>query len=137
MKRHALSARAFLEDEARANWHNQAVLNFRRNRDLTVRSIPEWEELRSLASSIKDQVLRNLDDYLVEFERKANANGVQVHWAANALAHNRIVHDILDGHQVRYVVKSKSMLTEECGLNRYLEGHGIEVIDNDLGERII
>ena len=35
------------------------------------------------------------------------------------------------------VVKSKSMLTEECGLNAYLEARGIEVTDTDLGERIV
>jgi len=34
-------------------------------------------------------------------------------------------------------VKSKSMLTEECHLNPYLEEHGIEVVDTDLGERIV
>ena len=37
----------------------------------------------------------------------------------------------------RRVVKSKSMLTEECHLNPYLERHGIEVTDTDLGERIV
>jgi L-lactate dehydrogenase complex protein LldF len=29
------------------------------------------------------------------------------------------------------------MLTEECGLNPYLEARGIEVVDTDLGERIV
>ena len=44
---------------------------------------------------------------------------------------------MLEEHGVRRVVKSKSMLTEECGLNPYLEAHGIEVIDTDLGEWIV
>jgi L-lactate dehydrogenase complex protein LldF len=35
------------------------------------------------------------------------------------------------------MVKSKSMLTEECGLNDYLAARGIEVVDTDLGERIV
>jgi L-lactate dehydrogenase complex protein LldF len=38
---------------------------------------------------------------------------------------------------VETLVKSKSMLTEECHLNPFLERHGIEVIDTDLGERIV
>ncbi|MBV6652342.1 MAG: lactate utilization protein, partial [Mameliella sp.] len=76
-------------------------------------------------------------EYLEAFEAKAKANGVTVHWAADAAEHNRIVHHILQEHQARRIVKSKSMLTEECGLNEYLEENGIEVVDTDLGERII
>jgi len=60
-----------------------------------------------------------------------------VHWAADAAEHNKIVHQLLDEAKVVRMVKSKSMLTEECGLNEYLADHGIEVIDSDLGERIV
>lgn len=137
MKLHPQLAKKFIADEARTDWHNQAVLNFRLKRDATAKNIPEWETLRTLASQIKDNVLANLDEYLKEFEAKAIANGVKVHWAADAHEHNQIVHNILKSHQVKHVVKSKSMLTEECGLNEFLETNGIEVIDTDLGERII
>lgn len=137
MTRHEQLAKAFIRDEKRTDWHNKAVLNFRLKRDGTVKEIPEWEELRELASAIKEHVLANLDEYLVAFETQARANGVQVHWASTAKEHNEIVHQILKTHKVRHVVKSKSMLTEECGLNEFLERHQIEVIDTDLGERII
>ena len=60
-----------------------------------------------------------------------------MHWAADAAEHNQIVLDILKQHGARRVVKSKSMLTEECHLNPFLERHGIEVVDTDLGERIV
>lgn len=134
---HAARSASFLEDESRTNWHNGAVMNFRKKRDATIKAIPEWEELRSLASAIKENVLGNLDNYLEQFEKAATENGVKVHWAADAAAHNLIVHEILKNHQVTRIVKSKSILTEECGLNPYLESLGIEVIDTDLGERII
>jgi len=137
MKEHAQAAKEFIKDEVRTDWHNKAVFNFRQKRDGVIKDIAEWEELRALASAIKDNVLANLDSYLEEFEKNAKANGVQVHWASTANDHNTAVHEILKRHQVRHVVKSKSMLTEECGLNEYLEQHGIEVIDTDLGERII
>ncbi|HAW29699.1 MAG TPA: 4Fe-4S ferredoxin, partial [Planctomycetaceae bacterium] len=58
-----------------------------------------------------------LPDLLEEFERNATARGVQVHWARNATEHNEIVHGLLKKHNVTRVVKSKSMLTEECHLN--------------------
>ncbi|MFB3815088.1 MAG: lactate utilization protein B [Terriglobales bacterium] len=97
----------------------------------------EWEELRNTAALIKAHTLSRLADYLEEFERNAIANGIQVHWACNAAEHNAIVHRILVESGVTRLVKSKSMLTEECGLNAYLEAHGIEVVDTDLGERIV
>ncbi|MCB0841159.1 MAG: lactate utilization protein, partial [Bacteroidetes bacterium] len=99
--------------------------------------VPEWETLRELASAIKNNVLSNLDHYLEEFEKNALKNGVKVHWAVDKKAHNEIVYSILEKHKVSRIVKSKSMLTEECGLNPFLEKKGIEVVDTDLGERII
>ena len=101
------------------------------------RSIPEWELLRETASEIKNNVLDNIHEYLLQFEANAKANGVIVHWAANGEEHNQIVHSIMEKHGVKQMVKSKSMLTEECHLNEYLADKGIEVIDSDLGERIV
>src|SRR5439155_26628127 len=63
--------------------------------------------------------------------------GGVVHWAKDAAEHNQIVLDLLQRHGVKRLVKSKSMLTEECHLNPFLERHGIEVVDTDLGERIV
>ena len=73
----------------------------------------------------------------VQFESQATQLGAVVHWASTADALNRTVHQILRDHQVTRIVKSKSMLTEECGLNHFLEDNGIQVVDTDLGERIV
>jgi L-lactate dehydrogenase complex protein LldF len=127
----------FLENEERTNWHDKALWFVREKRDLAAKSVPEWEELREKASAVKMHTLSNLDQYLIEFEENAIKNGVTVHWAKDAEEHNRIIEKILSDHQVKKVVKSKSMLTEECHLNPHLESKGIEVIDTDLGERII
>ncbi|MBK8879004.1 MAG: lactate utilization protein [Haliscomenobacter sp.] len=135
--KHAQKATRFIADEPRTDWHDQALWFVRQKRDLAVHSVPEWESLRELASQIKLHTLANLAEYLEAFEAKAQANGVQVHWAANAEEHNRIVYGILQNAGVRKLVKSKSILTEECGLNDFLEANGIEVTDTDLGERII
>lgn len=137
MSQHAQRAATFVSNTERMQWHDEALWAVRSKRDLAAQGIPEWEQLRELASQIKDNVLSNLDQYLEQFEANAQKNGVQVHWAADAEAHNRIVHQILARQQIQRVVKSKSMLTEECHLNEYLTAQGIEVIDTDLGERII
>lgn len=134
---HASAAAQFLKDEDRVDWHSKAIWNFRKKRDLCISDIPEWEQLRELASQIKDHTLSNLDTYLLQFERNALQHGVKVHWAATGEDHNRIVHGILERNNIKRMVKSKSMLTEECHLNPYLEARGIEVTDTDLGERII
>lgn len=137
MNNHAAKAAVFIKNEARTDWHDESLWFVRTKRDNAAHRLPEWEELRDLASAIKDHILSNLDIYLEQFESNAINNGVQVHWAADATEHNQIVHQILQKHDIRHLVKSKSMLTEECHLNEFLTQQGVEVIDTDLGERII
>jgi L-lactate dehydrogenase complex protein LldF len=134
---HALQAAKFNQDVSRTNWHDETLWFVRQKRDAAVRSVPEWEQLRELASQIKANVLSNLDDYLIQFEKNATKNGIIVHWAKDADEHNQIVLRILQAKGVWRMAKSKSMLTEESHLNQFLAQHGIEVVDTDLGERIV
>ena len=134
---HPENATVFLKDKSRAKWHDDTLWIVREKRDATIHQIPEWEELRELASQIKDHTLSKLDYYLEELEKNASANGIKVHWAENAAEHNEIISKILEEKNCKTVVKSKSILTEECHLNPFLEERGIEVVDTDLGERII
>ncbi|HEY2251409.1 MAG TPA: lactate utilization protein B [Planctomycetaceae bacterium] len=134
---HAVLATQFVADAQRARWHDEALWFVRQKRDKMAQSLPEWETLRETASAIKLHTMSRLGDYLEQFERQAIGLGAQVHWARNAAEHNAIVLSLLKAHSVQKVVKSKSMLTEECHLNPFLERHGIEVVDTDLGERIV
>ncbi len=134
---HAERAAEFLRDEPHVHWHDQAVWFVRAKRDRAASAVPTWEGLREAASRIKAHTQARLADYLEEFERNAVAAGAKVHWARDADEHNRIVHGLLAERGVTRLVKSKSMLTEECHLNPYLEARGIEVTDTDLGERIV
>ncbi|CAM2160008.1 MULTISPECIES: lactate utilization protein B [Paraburkholderia] len=138
MKRvdHAAYSKTFIADEKHIAFHDKRLWDLRSARDVEVHGIPEWEALRSLASAIKEHTLTHLPDYLEEFERNATANGVTVHWAKDAEEHNRIVHQILRSRGARLLVKSKSMLTEECEMRPYLEARGIAVVETDLGEQI-
>ncbi|MBL0739690.1 lactate utilization protein B [Chryseolinea lacunae] len=136
-KDHATLADTFNRDEPRVDWHDKTLWFVRQKRDKAAWQIPEWEHLRETASQIKHNVLANLHHYLLSFEQQAQQNGVTVHWAANAEEHNQIVHSIIQKTGITRVVKSKSMLTEECHLNDYLQAQGIDVVDTDLGERIV
>jgi L-lactate dehydrogenase complex protein LldF len=134
---HAKNAGRFLLNEERADWHDQTLWLVRRKRDAQAASVPGWEALRERASHIKEDALAHLDTYLEQLEAEAVKNGVQVHWASDAGECNRIILNIIQKHGAKHIVKSKSMLTEECGLNPFLHEKGIEVVDTDLGERII
>lgn len=136
-KDHAELAEVFNRDEARVDWHDETLWWVRQKRDKMAHSVPEWEQLREMASGIKSHVLSNLADYLDQFSTRAEANGCVVHWARNGQEHNQIVLDILRKAGITEMVKSKSMLTEECHLNDFLQENGVEVIDTDLGERIV
>ena len=137
MNAHAQRAAPFVANDARMHWHDKAVWYVRGNRDRAAASVPEWETLRELAAQVKAHTLSRLPDYLEEFERNALRLGAQVHWAADGAEHNRIVLSILEERGTKRLVKSKSMLTEECHLNDFLSEHGVEVVDTDLGERIV
>ncbi len=134
---HAAGAERFVANEARTTWHDASLWFVREKRDRAASTVEDWEALRDAASAIKTHTLSRLDEYLAQFEQRATARGITVHWARDAAEHNEIVLGILSARGARRLVKSKSMLTEECGLNDYLIGRGIDVVDTDLGERIV
>jgi L-lactate dehydrogenase complex protein LldF len=130
-------AQAVLPSRGELRQHDAAVWDLRRRRDAAAAEVPDWEALRERAAALKAYALDHLDELLVAFEERAREAGAHVHWAADATALCRIVTELLAARGARRVVKSKSMLTEECGLNPHLEARGIEVVDTDLGERIV
>src|ERR1700723_3568398 len=132
----AKNAETFLADTAHEARLDKLLWAMRMRRDAAARQVPEWEELRTLASEIKEHTLSNLSDYLIQFEARATANGVIVHWARDAHEHNQIVYDLLAEQGANMLVKSKSMLTEECELRPFLERREVRVTETALGEPI-
>ncbi len=130
------AANRFIAATEHEKMHDERLWDLRQKRDREMHGIPEWEALRDLASAIKEHALVHLDHYLKQFEANAHANGIHVHWARDAGEHNRTVLGILNGHGARRLIKSKSMLTEECNFREFMADHGIEIIETDLGERI-
>ncbi|UCC49642.1 MAG: iron-sulfur cluster-binding protein [Gemmatimonadota bacterium] len=93
--------------------------------------------LRDEARRIREYAIDHLPELLEQLERNLTANGCQVHWARDAEEARLTVLEIARRHRVRHAVKSKSMVTEEIGLNEALERAGIKVVETDLGEYII
>ncbi|MCQ2267309.1 MAG: LUD domain-containing protein [Bacteroidaceae bacterium] len=135
--KHAIQAEKFLQNPDKVARHDQTFWSVRAKRDVLAYQLEEWEQLRESASQIKKHTVTHLADYLDQFEANATKNGAIVHWAKDADEYNEIVMEIMRKHNVKKVVKGKSMLTEECHLNENLFKNGIDVVETDLGERIL
>jgi L-lactate dehydrogenase complex protein LldF len=97
----------------------------------------DWQDLRRAGEQIKNRTLRHLDEYLEQAERALVAAGATVHWAVDADHANRIVHSLVKQTGETEVVKIKSMVTAEIGLNEYLDRRGISATETDLAELIV
>lgn len=106
-------------------------------RDALIAEVDNWEDFRDHAAAIRDHVLANLDYYVREFATNAEKNGAKVYFAPTDTDALDCILDIFEDLGTKSCVKSKSMMTEEIGLNKFLEKHGISAIETDCAEHII
>ena len=127
-----------LKDDFKHNAIKTAQEVFYNKRAALVEEMGEgWEELRLHATEIRNHVTENLDYYVKMFAENAEANGYIMHYAPtdqDALAE---VLDIFEKTNSTSTVKSKSMMTEEVGLNEVLEEAGYKVVETDCAECIL
>jgi len=127
---------ALADSQLRGALRNATSL-FGQRRLAAAQSLTNWEDLRTQARAIKDEVLLHLDQYLERFVSNAESRGAQFHWARDAAEANSIICNLAKERGAHTIVKSKSMTTEETHLNHALEAAGMEVVETDLGEYII
>jgi L-lactate dehydrogenase complex protein LldF len=92
---------------------------------------------RRWAEQVKSHVLTHLDTYLEQAEARLVEHGAHVHWADDAAAARRVLDELVSRYGVSWVVKGKSMVSEELGLNDHLASQDVEAVESDLGEYII
>ncbi len=131
------NARKALDDSYLQKALARSEKGFIERRKAAVEKLPEYDALRDSARDLKDHILAHLDLYLEAYEKNVIASGGHVHWAANAEEANEIILNICQRLNAKSVAKGKSMISEETGLNTYLEARGIKPIETDLGEYII
>jgi len=131
------AARAALADTQLRRNLAHATATIRAKRNAVVAEVAEWEDLRLAGAAIKDEVLLNLDTYLVQLEQSLVAAGATVHWARDATDACRVVAQVAKAHGVDEVVKVKSMATQEIELNEALAAEGISAWETDLAELIV
>jgi L-lactate dehydrogenase complex protein LldF len=131
------NARAALADSELQAALRVFETNFIERRRAAIDKLPEFDALRDTVRDIKDHTLAHLNIYLEAFEARVAASGGQVHYAATAEDACRIVLGICRGLGAKTVTKGKSMISEEIGLNDYLEANSVTPVETDLGEYII
>ena len=114
-----------------------ATRHFREGRERAWAELPDVDALRDHLKAIRAATIARLAEHLETFERNAVAAGAHVHWARDGGEANRIIVEIAKQHNVRLLVKSKSMTGEEIRVNRALEAAGIVPVETDLGEWIV
>ncbi len=114
-----------------------AMGNFIQKRQQIFSDKNETERLRESGNAIKKRALSKLARLLEQLEEKCTRNGIQVHWAETTAEANQHVLRVMKAHRAIRLVKGKSMVSEEMGLNEFLDQNGIEATETDLGEFII
>lgn len=126
-----------LADTLLRNAVDKATSSSLLTRKKLVDQMPYWEELRLKVHSIKKDVMENLGDYLELFESNCKQNGINVHWASDDQEARDIILNLCHENNVKKIVKSKSLTTEEIHLNNTLIKNNIITLETDLGEYIV
>lgn len=106
-------------------------------RRLAFGALADGDAIRDHAREIRAHTITHLADYLDRFVASARAAGATVTFAPDAAAARQYVVDLARERNVRHIVKSKSMVTEEIELNASLEAAGLDVVETDLGEYVV
>ncbi len=128
---------ANLDKTVRASVHSASKIKTERRVDVLTEAYEDPDLLRRTAGKIKQHTLEHLGKYLRQAEESLLQNGAQVHWATDGASANAAIVRIMQEAGVRKMVKSKSMASEEIECVPYLEKHGMEAVETDLGEFIV
>jgi len=110
---------------------------FRSRKENAIEELGNWEDWRSLGEEIRTHTLQNIDYYLQQLSEQVSKRGGHVFFAKTAEDATEYIKEVVKKKEGKKVVKSKSMVTEEIGLNKALEDAGTEVVETDLGEWIL
>lgn len=141
LKTSSLPFKALIDRQVHDQIMQKAVANAQetigRNRQKMVDELGHWEDWRDRAAQIRDHVLANLDAYLYQLSEKIEQHGGHVFFAQTKEEASQYILNIAKEKKAKKIVKAKSMVTEEIGLNPVLENAGINVIETDLAEFIL
>ncbi|MEJ2615487.1 MAG: LUD domain-containing protein, partial [Ignavibacteriaceae bacterium] len=129
------SIKLALDAETDALRHNTQTFNS--NRYKTIKGLNDYEELKDRARSIKEKAIENLPLLITQLTETVESHGGKIYYAKTKEDASNYIKDICLRHRAKLIVKSKSITSEEIGLNPVLENAGIEVAETDLAEFIL
>ncbi len=133
---HQQAKEALADKELRQNF--RGAMDYLRGKRRDAFPDPAEEKaVRDRAEAIRQRCLSKLPELLEKLEQNLQRNGIQVHWAQNADEANEIFSALAKQHQAKLMVKGKSMVSEEIGLNHFMEKHGVRCLESDMGEYIV
>ena len=126
-----------IENEFMIESVSSAQGRFRSRKAAASEELGNWEDWRALGEEIRTHTLENIDYYLQQLSDNVVKRGGHVFFAETAEEANTYVQNVVKKKNAKKIVKSKSMVTEEIGLNKAIEEAGAEVVETDLGEWIL
>lgn len=109
----------------------------REGRAIVLSKLEDPKEFKRTVREIKESAITDLDNLLQEFIQNATKRGAQVFVAKNGEEAVRYILSIAERTGAKTIIKSKSLTSEEIEMNGPLESKRVEVVETDLGERII
>ena len=128
---------ALTDSQLQKNLTRGSMINFSNARVAALNATGDPLALRQRGKAIREAAIANIDAHLTQLAESVAKNGGVVHWAGDAAEARQIILELAKRENVKLVVKSKSMATEEIELNHALIEHGIEPVETDLGEYIV
>lgn len=110
---------------------------FRSGKQQRAEELGNWEDWRSLGEEIRTHTLENIDFYLQQLSDQVAERGGNVYFAETPEEANNYIRNVVKKKNGKKVAKTKSMVTEELGLNEALQKDGVDIVETDLGEWIL
>ena len=95
----------------------------------------ETSELKDVVKKIREYSISHLEELQKIAIKKLQDNGVEVFVAEDSKEALNTIYSIIGNEKL--VAKSKSNTAGEIGLLEFLENKGVEVLETDLGDRIV
>jgi L-lactate dehydrogenase complex protein LldF len=132
-----IQARAAINNQPLQQALSYALSHILSKRNRAFEEFAEAELLRDRARKIKEHTLAQLNSYLLQLEEGVLKAGGNVYWARKGKDALKYIARLVEQKGARIIVKGKSMVSEEIGLNEFLAKRGLEVVETDLGEYIV
>jgi iron-sulfur cluster protein len=114
----------------------KAIKNFQTHRQQALKDV-NYHSVQEEISALRLKNLDKLERLIITFKDSCQNNNIPVYEVHDSKEARQKIYEILQNHHCKKLVKAKSMVSEEIELNNFLDFHGIQAIETDLGEWLV